>query len=344
MNTRSRLLKGSTHTFARKLITVVGQSFRSGVCLFVVWAMVALHAQVPDWVNADSLGATYFSERPLRPSPTVRQGPASALANYPETDVLFIGNNGTPFVLRGEFGKVTDAASGISPDNSDRIAMVVAPLVGLRAVDLALRGIANDPNGMKHVAFDVRIGTLEVTGASVIAHIARNGNLTSVSATVPDDPSLPTSSISTDAEAAKANLSSKIARILGRTSAPKLVYFLPAQNQPTFLAWEFGFNLNAQSEDLIYKAYVDAKTGQVLEVRDQIQRAKNRSVADLNGAVGYNSSTNMFFTQNVVSRAEGDSSVAAQAVNDAYDNTGRAYDYFKNTHGYDGPNGGGAQI
>jgi Zn-dependent metalloprotease len=190
-----------------------------------------------------------------------------------------------------------------------------------------------DELGMTHVRFQQYLDTVPVYGMQVIVHYEAGGTIVS---TVNGD-FVPALNVSTD-PSLRERRAVAIARSIEPggvlSGMPELVVYT-AHVDPAVagdhLAWLVTLeDLSIPTRKLFV---IDAHTGTVLRMREELRQARNRRIFDANGT-----------STPTLARTEGQGPVGDTDVDNLYDFCGSIYDYFFNNHGLDSYDGNGSDM
>ncbi|HEY6760475.1 MAG TPA: M4 family metallopeptidase [Baekduia sp.] len=212
----------------------------------------------------------------------------------------------------------------------DRYATMLGLSSGAQLHQVATRADATGTT----VAYDQMAGDVPVYDGRVLVRIAK-GDTTmkaisaSVSRTAP-----------TTADAA--TLSADQARALATAgipdpalnAAPRLVMYtgVPFGAKPATLAYVT--DVRSTTQPLRRIVVTDAKTGATIETLNRLEDAKTRYVYNANGST----------TNGTLARSEGQGATGNTDVDNAYNNTGATYDYYRSAFGRDSYDGAGAEL
>jgi Zn-dependent metalloprotease len=274
-------------------------------------------------------------------SPSAKNG----LKRYPAVDPIVVGKNGTPFILKGRFERA--AVSGKDATVSDLVKLLpqVAQIVSLTPANIEFVAQEVDQLGNHHFTFSINYHGRIVVGAMLSMHVDSDGYLFMVNGTIPDETKVIEKDAKLTLDDARVRVKSVHKSNSIKTKNERLIYFLPGENQPLYLAWEMPVDLPGDSGQYLHTTYIDAVSGNSILTSSKIWESKQRSVRDRNGGVGLNFDTSTIYWPTTVSRPEGASPVGISAVDSNYDKVGTTYDYYYSRfYNYDGPTNTGATI
>jgi Zn-dependent metalloprotease len=117
-------------------------------------------------------------------------------------------------------------------------------------------------------------------------------------------------------------------------AAPRLVVYtgVPFGAKPATLAYVT--DVRSTTQPLRELVVTDAKTGATIDTLNRLENAKRRTVYNANGST----------TTGSLARSEGQGATGNTDVDNAYNNTGATYDYYKSAFGRDSYDGAGAAL
>ena len=213
---------------------------------------------------------------------------------------------------------------------------------------LSLHSSVSDSLGMTHVKFDQRYKGLSVIGRQVIVHF-RGDHVTAVNGDLIPGIGVPTAaSVSAGTAQAKARAHLAERHPTNVKKAANLVVFVDAAERP-HLAWRVTTATVAPLG--LWRTFVDARSGKIAGEYNDIHQAKNRQIFDsdsnpnCDSGAGSPDCTLPDPATAVPLRTEGGGAVGGDGEADnAYTNTGLAYDYFNTTFSRDSYDGAGHTI
>jgi Zn-dependent metalloprotease len=233
-------------------------------------------------------------------------------------------------VTAGTLGVRSGSATTVARAAVDRYATMLGLDSGARLHQVASRPDATGTT----VVYDQRSGSVPVYDGRVLVRLDRAAAaVTSITASVA--PSAP-------ATAGTAAISPAEARVAATdgipdaavNSGPTLVMYagVPFGATPATLAYVT--DVRSTSRPLRKLVVTDATTGKLLDVQDRLENAKVRTIYNAHGST--NSGT--------PARVEGQFATGDTDVDDAYNNTGATYDYYKSVFGRDSYDNAGAAL
>jgi vibriolysin len=242
---------------------------------------------------------------------------SSALAAMPNAEVLEWTSDGLPTYIVGELTRVgamqTDDPAAADAALRPSLGAVLAPM-RMKSEDLVLRHMNVDEDGNRHFRYAQTFDGIPVIGGDLVVHVDVKGAISGVNGTARGD----LQPFATSAPAGS-----------------RAVYLIDGDGiaHNAFESIEQGMDVLNPYRN---KIYTDASTGTVLAVHPTIYFAENRKVYSANNGSS---------TPGTLKRTEGQPPTSDLDVNAAYDNTGDAYEAYKqfwNRDSYD--NAGGVLI
>ncbi len=251
----------------------------------------------------------------------------------PEAQVLEVAPDGLPRFVVGDFGLVAAGsgavAAGPGPDAVPDLARI-APIFRLRAADLRLVRATTDGLGYRHFKYGQQVEGEEVVGAEVAVHVDAKGQIYAVRGNArPGEPS-PARALG---RAAPARLGAPYEG--AAIGAPELVYVLSTRDGVVRRAWSIIAEGELDGAPYRDRVFVDAGSGEVVEVRPQIHAILNRRV---------HSGGNMVTLPGTLMRSEGQAPSIDATVNANYDLLGAVYNGYLALFGRDSYDGAGAPL
>jgi vibriolysin len=271
-----------------------------------------------------------LSEKPGSPDDDgVAKDVADAVANVPDAEVHERGADGVPNFVRGDFGRlpVGDAArAAVAMPDLTRI----APLFRLGASDLRFKRTVTDELGYKHFKYSQLIGGEEVIGSEVVVHVDSKGLVYATHGNARRGAVVPPNALQ---RSAPADLGPDYA---GATRGDaQLVYVQSSRDNQVYRAWAIVAEGEREGAPFKDRVFVDARTGQTVDVHPLIHTALNRKVYS-----GNNTSS----LPGTLKRTEGQAPNADNIVNGNYDHLGGVYNCYQQLFGRDSYDGAGAQL
>ena len=262
---------------------------------------------------------------------------ADALAALPDAQVLMHAPDGMPTYVVGELAKVGD----MQIDDAIAADSVLRPQLGpvlkvfrLTTNDLALRKMNVDDEGHRHFRYVQKHDGVEIVGADLVVHVDVKGAVYGVNGSARGDlaSDLGSTPISQSAAAARVNGDGRFAglAITGTRTA-----WLQTIDGEFFKTYETIVEGTRGQDPARDKVYVDIDSGNIVAIYPQIHFAENRKVYSANNGTTL---------PGTLKRSEGQAATADIDVNAAYDNTGAAYEAYKNFWNRDSYDNAGAQL
>jgi Zn-dependent metalloprotease len=212
----------------------------------------------------------------------------------------------------------------------DRYATMLGLSSGSRLHQVAARPDANGTT----VVYDQVAGDVPVYDGRVVVRVDQGATAlktitASVSRTAPATAPAATISAADAQNTATAGIEGAAIN-----AAPRLVMYtgVPFGAKPATLAYVT--DVRSTTKALRQLVVTDARTGAVIDRLNRLEAAKNRQVYNMNGST----------TSGTLARSEGQGASSNADVNNAYNNTGATYDYYKNTFGRDSYDDAGAAL
>jgi len=257
-----------------------------------------------------------------------------ALSRLPRIDQIDYNGRALPRRIVGDLGTMsaTDPASGA-------LAFVESLAPAFRFDgdhDFEVKSVEEDAIGQVHVRMQLYIDDLPVIGSEAIVHAELGSGMirafTSELAPLEGERLADASLIDGEAAAQIA-----VRAIVGAEIEPAqlqdLVYIV-VDGQPK-LAYSATVAYVSEDGPEVDLVFADARNGELLARHPQIHRAKKRAVYSANNGNSLPGTWKM---------GEGSPTHGDPVVQDAYDNAGLTYDYYKLTFNRDSYDNGGAQI
>jgi len=262
---------------------------------------------------------------------------ADALAALPDAQVLMHAPDGMPTYVIGELAKVGDMQidDAIAADNVLRPQLgPVLKVFRLTTNDLALRKMNVDDEGHRHFRYVQKKDGVEIVGADLVVHVDVKGAVYGVNGSARGDiaSDLGSTPISQSSAAARVNGDGRFAglAITGTRTA-----WLQTIDGEFFKTYETIVEGTRGKDPARDKVYVDIDSGNIVAVYPQIHFAENRKVYSANNGTTL---------PGTLKRSEGQAATTDIDVNAAYDNTGAAYEAYKNFWNRDSYDNAGAQL
>src|SRR5512139_1918753 len=262
---------------------------------------------------------------------------ADALAALPEAQVLMTAPDGMPTYVIGELAKVGDMQSddAIAADGVLRSHLApVLKVFRLTTTDLALRKMNVDDEGHRHFRYVQTKDGAEIVGADLVVHVDVKGAVYGVNGSARGDiaTDLGSSPISQTQANARVNGDNRFAGLSITNS--RQVYFQSIDGE-FYKTYETIVEGQRGLDPARDKVYVDVDSGNIVAVYPQIHFAENRKVYSANNGTTL---------PGTLKRSEGQAATTDVDVNAAYDNTGAAYEAYKNFWNRDSYDNAGAQL
>ena len=262
---------------------------------------------------------------------------AEALAALPEAVVLMHAPDGMPTYVVGELAKVGAMQTDdmVVADNVLRPQLVpVLKVFRLTTTDLALRRMNVDEEGGRHFRYVQKKDGVEIVGADLVVHVDVKGAVYGVNGSARGDinDDIGTTPISQSSAAARVNGDGRFA---GLSITNTRTTWFQSIDGDFFKTFETTVEGNRGQDPARDKVYVDVDTGNIVAVYPQIHFAENRKVYSANNGTTI---------PGTLKRSEGQAATTDVDVNAAYDNTGSAYEAYKNFWNRDSYDNAGAQL
>jgi bacillolysin len=263
-------------------------------------------------------------------SQVVRQNPVpddvrAALQALPQAQVVAVHESGIPRFLVGRLN--AQPLTGMSAAEMTPALAGLAPVFRLEPQNLRVASARVDELGKSHIWIKQQKNGLPVVNGDLRLHVDGSGTIYSVSGSAYDGVTDidTTAAVAADRAVAKA-VAQYPAGTVSPIGTPRLLYIIAGEHGEMHLAWEIAVRGRPAVDD---KVYVDAKAAnaEVVDVHPVSEPALSRTVFDLHASVNLADATLL--------RDEGDPPVAAadsafaDDANAAFDNTGKAFDCYK---------------
>jgi vibriolysin len=262
---------------------------------------------------------------------------SDALAALPEATVLSYTADGMPTYVVGEMAKVGAMQSDDAAAAEAALRPALPPVLAvfrLRAEDLVLRKMNVDEDGARHFRYVQQFNGLPVIGSDLVVHVDVKGAVFAVNGTARGDisPTLGTNAIS---QAQALSTISHDGRFVGLATTSSRLVYLETADGAMHKAYEAVVEGRRGQDPARDKVYVDVDTNDVVAVYPQIHFAESRKVYSANNGTTL---------PGTLKRSEGGAATADVDVNAAYDNTGDAYEAYKNFWNRDSFDNAGATL
>ena len=239
-----------------------------------------------------------------------------------------------PYFVTGRIPVSRFSASRSSAGHGGDFWRAYGALFGVSDVagELSLRRTATDEYGVTHLRYDQRYRGLEVVGRQLLLHlrgdavIAANGHF----ADAIELETAPTVSDTGAAFAASGGIPVRGAR--SPVGTPMLVVHVNGLDLAR-LAWRV--TVGSARPLGVWRVFVDARTGLVLQAHNDLHTAKNRFTHTNANDPDCNDFAEACELPGPLVRDEDDAPVGDVVVQETHVNTGRVYDYFASTFGRD---------
>ncbi len=230
-----------------------------------------------------------------------------------------VAPDGVPYFVRGDLGTSGTITNLASVDAALADALpAIAKTFRVPADQLVATRIDRDALGMTHVRYAQQANGLRVVGGDLVVHIAPDGTIRSVSSTARDaSTSAMTATVSSSSAAELARVATADGNV--DVTSATLVYVITTADSTLHLAWEVA--VTGRSQLLIDKVYVDARTGEIVDRRPEVETARSRTVYD-----GQGGSVPTQGTQ--VGSENSPPATTDTSARAAFDNTGATYDCY----------------
>jgi vibriolysin len=256
------------------------------------------------------------------------KGLGAAIARIPDVNVREMGSDGIPTFVTGQFGRLPAASGGqlaVSAPTLD----LIAPLFRLQASELQLMKVKTDAQGYRHFKYRQVIDGEPVVGSELTVHADDKGDVYATHGNARHGTAVSNSALSLSA--APTDLGTDYAN--GVRSDAQLVYVQSSRNQQVHRAWSVVVEGQRAGQPYKDQVFVDAQSGQIVEVYPKIHSALNRRVHD-----GKQGTT----LPGTLVRSEGQAATADAVVTANYDSLGNVYSCYKTLFGRDSYDNAGA--
>ena len=198
------------------------------------------------------------------------------IETLPGVQIGSVSRKGVPTALVGELGMLGRSGKAVQALDLEPVVERVAPLLRLKKRDLAVAKLEVDELGHAHARYRQFKNGLEVVGASLSLHVDERGKVYAMFGNAADGLDLP----ATASLAESAGRRIALARHSEKKEAggARLVYVVTSKYQDMHLAWEFRVVGNEKGAPVDERVFVDAITGEVVEVLTSIHDAISRKV------------------------------------------------------------------
>lgn len=272
-----------------------------------------------------------------KPDPDGMDDVAEALAALPDATVLMSAPDGMPTYVVGELAKVGEMQfdDAITADTVLRPQLApVLKVFRLATTDLVLRKMNVDDEGHRHFRYVQTKDGVEIVGAELVVHVDIKGAVYGVngSARGDIDPDLGANPISQSEANARVNGDGRFA---GLSITNSRLVWLQSIDGDFYRTYETVVEGHRGQDPARDKVYVDVDGGAIVAIYPQIHFAENRAVYSANNGTSL---------PGTLRRSEGQAATSDIDVNAAYDNTGAAYEAYKNFWNRDSYDNAGAQL
>jgi len=260
-----------------------------------------------------------------------------ALAALPDATVLSYTPDGVPTYIIGEMGKVGAMQSDDAIASDAALRPSLTPVLAafrLKNPDLALRKMNVDADGGRHFRYDQQFNGLPVIGSELVVHVDVKGAVIGVNGTARGDisPALGSSAIT---QAQAMSTIAQDVRFTNLSAGSVRLLYIETDDGQMHKAYEAVMSGQRGADPARDKVYVDVDTRVIVAVYPQIHFAENRKVYSANNGTSI---------PGTLKRSEGQAATTDVDVNAAYDNTGAAYEAYKNFFNRDSYNNAGATL
>jgi Zn-dependent metalloprotease len=261
----------------------------------------------------------------------------AAVKTISGADVAAATAGGIPTFVRGNFGKI-QAAAGVRATAGDVAPLLarITPLFRLVPSDLRVRRERTDSMGLLHVDYDQTKNGLPVIGTRLSVHVTRDGTVYAVTGNAHDGENLPSvAAIPSLTAAARVRLAQRVDQGSLTVEPRRLVYVVSTKDQTMHLAQEIVVQAdNVGGLPLDQIVYVDALTGETVDVHSRVLTALSRTVKNANFQNSIGSTV----------RTEGSSASGNATYDTNYDYLGNTYSYYSSKFGRDSIDGSGLAL
>ncbi len=262
---------------------------------------------------------------------------SDALAALPEATVLSYTTDGVPTFVVGEMAKVgamqTDDAHAAEAALRPSLGPVLA-IFRLRGDDLVLRKMNVDEDGNRHFRYDQTFNGLPVIGSELVVHVDVKGAVFAVNGSARGDIATTLGAHAISQAQAMSTIASD-ARFSHLTTTTSRLVYLETDDGSMHKAYEAVVEGRRGQNPARDKVYVDVDTNDIVAVYPQIHFAEARKVYSANNGTTI---------PGTLKRSEGQAATSDVDVNAAYDNTGSAYEAYKNFWNRDSYDNAGAVL
>ncbi|MBA3818397.1 MAG: M4 family metallopeptidase [Deltaproteobacteria bacterium] len=262
---------------------------------------------------------------------------ADALASLPEAVVLMQTDDGVPTYIVGELAKVGDIQIDDAAVADGVLRPKLLPVLEafrITADDLVLRKMSVDEDGHRHFRYVQRHAGLEVVGGDLVVHVDIKGAVYAVNGTARGDIAAELGATPIAEAQARARIQGD-RRFGGLAVTGSRVVYIETTEGLIYKAYETIVEGKRGINPARDKVYVDQDSGDIVAVYPQIHFAENRRV---------HSASNGTTLPGTLRRSEGQAATTDLDVNAAYDNTGSAYEAYRNFWNRDSYDNAGASL
>ena len=239
----------------------------------------------------------------------------SALAAFPEAEIVGVNDDQVPFMINGRLGN----ASG--------------SVLGFGAADLAPTRITVDEQDNTHIRYAQMKNGLRVVGGEFIVHVDKDGRIYSANGSARDGQSVSAQARISAEAAVAAALRDTVGRHVGTEGSAQLVYI--RQGNQLKLAYEVLVNGEGVELPIREYVYVSATDASVLTRASLIHSALSRAVYSANNGTSL---------PGTLKRSEGGGATGDAHVDQNYDHLATTYNCYKTNFNRDSYNNLGAQL
>ncbi|HEU4412839.1 MAG TPA: M4 family metallopeptidase [Polyangiaceae bacterium] len=262
-------------------------------------------------------------EKPDAPGADAAAGGASdAAARAPGVVASGRGEARAPGLVRGDFGRLRAGAAlpSLAP---------IAPLYDLSPADLRLDRVRDDALGYRHFKYRQQIDGEAVVGSELVVHADPKGLVYAAQGNARPGRAVPDALVRRPPDGLGPRYAGAV------RSAPELVYVLSSRDGRVYRAWSLVAEGTREGDPYKDRVFVDALTGQIVDVRPMIHTAVNRQVYSADHSI---------WLPGTLQRGEGQGPAGDGVVNANYDHLGKVYACYQQLFGRDSYDGAGAAL
>jgi len=239
----------------------------------------------------------------------------SALAAFPEAEIVGVNDDQVPFMINGRLGNTSGS------------------VLGFGAADLAPTRITVDEQDNTHIRYAQMKNGLRVVGGEFIVHVDKDGRIYSANGSARDGQSVSAQARISAEAAVAAALRDTVGRHVGTEGSAQLVYI--RQGNQLKLAYEVLVNGEGVELPIREYVYVSATDASVLTRASLIHSALSRAVYSANNGTSL---------PGTLKRSEGGGATGDAHVDQNYDHLATTYNCYKTNFNRDSYNNLGAQL